>query len=558
LRNIFSVFHLLKKEFLEKNIFYFFSIIIILAIIIMKPFSGSEFLCIGLLIVMNFCIIIKKEFKSLKVKYKNDQQLLLEIFKNCPDLIFYKDIEFRYISSNEAFRNEMGLEFDELVGKTDYDILAHELAEEVEQYDRNVLKTGKTSTYYQKIITPSGECRIYNIIKSPLMSEDGKIWGILGISRDVTSDKQLQEALEEKRAQLSAILENIPFWVYMKDLEGKYVNGNKKSVELCGKSNNNLIGINPSELFVDCTYEEIVAEDKYIIENKKMLSYEKQLQTISGLKWVEVNKAPIINDNGDVTGIVVINKDMDFMKEIENQKETFVATLTHDLKIPTMAQIRALEILLKESLGTLNTQQKEVLEQVSNSCQYMLKMISTLLSTYRYDSGVKNIHCEMFDFPDLIAECCNEISYLMEEKKQKIVLKNSLTEKLAWADRLEIKRVLTNLISNAISYSFANSEIEILMTTFEKGVSVEIKNNGDIINQETIEKLFDKYVSHASKFKKIGVGLGLYLSKQIIDAHNGEIFAESTPEKGNIFGFRLPNKGLSLTSSDKDISFLEP
>ena len=105
---------------------------------------------------------------------------------------------------------------------------------------------------------------------------------------------------------------------------------------------------------------------------------------------------------------------------------------------------------------------------------------------------------------------------------------------------MQIKRVLTNILGNAISYAYDNTQILVTIKQDENGIGFEAKNESAYINPETINNLFKKYVSHAAKFNKIGVGLGLYLSKQIIDAHKGDIYAKSFEDNHNVFGFILP------------------
>ena len=107
-------------------------------------------------------------------------------------------------------------------------------------------------------------------------------------------------------------------------------------------------------------------------------------------------------------------------------------------------------------------------------------------------------------------------------------------------DRMQIKRVLTNLLGNAISYAYNNTQILINIKQDGNNISFDAKNESAYINPETMNNLFKKYVSHAAKFNKVGVGLGLYLSKQIIDTHNGEIYAKSYEDNHNIFGFTIP------------------
>lgn len=477
-----------------------------------------------------------KEASSSLLKYVNSELLLSEIFKAVPDLIFYKDCDLRYISCNDAFLKTCNFKEEDIIGKTDFDVLDKKIAEEFAHYDMQVINTKEAVIYDQEVNN-----KIYNLIKSPIFSKDGEMLGILGIARDITVQKQLQKAFNEKQSQLSAILENMPFFAYLKDVNGNFVCGNKKVTEFFGKRPEDLVNLPVVNMFFE-DYEEILKEDKDLIESKKPFRNERIFSTINGPVWMEVHKAPILDENEEVIGIVVVTKDIELQKTIEQQKENFVATLSHDIRTPAMAQIRALDVILKGALGELNEKQIEAIEQVRNSCSYIFNMISTLLNTYKYEDGIKKMDYDEFHFETLISECCNEIAYLVEEKQQKIVIKNDTENHLITADRLEIKRVVTNLISNAISYSADNAEIVITISGDDEILCFAVKNKSEYIPQKELDKLFSKFVSNAAKFKKLGFGLGLYLVKQIINAHNGEVFANSCQNEGNTFGFKIPVK----------------
>lgn len=482
-----------------------------------------------------------RQITELSLRFNNNEKMLSEIFKYVPDLIFYKDCDLKYISCNDAFVEAMCLPREEIIGKTDFDMLEKKLAKEVAGYDYQVFQTRDAVVYDQAIIAQNGDHKVYNLIKSPIFSEDGKLQGILGIARDVTVQKMLQKAFNEKQLQLSAILENMPFFAYMKDIEGNFVCGNQKVLEFFGKNPEDLVNSHVKNMFLE-DVESILQEDAEIIKNKKTIRNERELVTIKGPVWMEVNKAPILDENGDVIGIVVVTKDIMLQKKIEAQKENFVATLSHDLKTPVMAQIRALDLVLKGVCGEINDDQKELIGQVRSSCHYIFEMISTLLTTYKYEEGVKKLDYAEFNFDALVGECCNEISYLLEEKKQKICINNDDAISLIHADKLEIKRVVTNLISNAISYSGKEAQINISIGGNPEEIIFSVKNQGEFIPEKELKRLFGKFVSNASKYKKIGFGLGLYLSKQIISAHSGEVFAQSVENDGNTFGFKIPAK----------------
>ncbi len=537
-----------KKRYCIITLHVFLTISVIVYLFIVPPKIYSICLILFFITLSRITYIQGREVTKLALKYIDNEKILSEIFKAVPDLIFYKDCQLRYISFNDTFLKSCDFKKEEIIGKTDIDLLGKEIAEEFIHYDMQVINTKEAVKYDQKINN-----KIYNLIKSPIFSEEGEMLGILGIARDITVQKYLEKAFNEKQSQLSAILENMPFFAYMKDINGNFVCGNKKVTEFFGKRPEDLVNLPVVSMFFE-DYEEILKEDKEIIETKMPIRSERIFTTIKGPIWMEVNKAPIFDENDEVIGIVVVTKDIELQKKIEQQKENFVATLSHDIRTPAIAQIRALDLILKGSLGEINQEQKEVIEQVHSSCSYILNMISTLLTTYKYEDGIKKMDYSDFNFETLVSDCCNEISYLIQEKQQKIIIKNNFGNQFVIADKLEIKRVITNLISNAISYSDDNSEIEIIINGDSDNLSFAVKNQGAYIPQKELDKLFSKFVSNASKFKKLGFGLGLYLVKQIIEAHRGEVFANSCKKEGNTFGFKIP---LKLNVSQEYIESIE-
>lgn len=257
-------------------------------------------------------------------------------------------------------------------------------------------------------------------------------------------------------------------------------------------------------------------------------------------KFLEVSCSEITPSLNEVEGYVLILRDVTANKEIEQQKETFVATLTHDLKTPVRAQMRALEMLLHEKFGEINPDQKEILEETLNSNKYMSGMLENLLATYKYENDSANIKKHVFDINNLIQECCKELKYLASDKNISIDFYFEREKSELYADRLEIKRVIINLISNAINYGNENGYIIISSKYDAKSIIVSFADNGKGISEKELSKLFNKYGSYAKKFRQVGTGLGLYLSKNIIKSHNGEIYAESEEGKGSCFTIKLP------------------
>ena len=240
-----------------------------------------------------------------------------------------------------------------------------------------------------------------------------------------------------------------------------------------------------------------------------------------------------------------VNKHFEYIKteqSLQKQREAFVASLGHDLKNPTIAQIRSLELLLKGNFGNLNNEQAEIVEMVLDSCRYMYGMLSTLLATYRNDNGEIKFNFAEFLFSELVNECVSEMLYVAKDKGVIISINDSFEANTIFADRIQIKRVIMNLLSNGIKYAYKDSNIKLKIFSEKKQIGFEFENNSPYIPQDKQAKIFAQYVSYAGTFKEVGSGLGLYTSKKIINGHNGKIYLKSFKDNRNIFGFKIPIK----------------
>ncbi len=236
-------------------------------------------------------------------------------------------------------------------------------------------------------------------------------------------------------------------------------------------------------------------------------------------------------------------------KEDEQKKETFVATLTHDLKTPTIAQIRMLELLLEGAFGTLSEEQKEVIEQVLKSAKYMLGMISRVLYVYKFENGSATLEYQTFNFKELVFECTKELEALFYDRNLEFEIKTSLGERekedmTVSADKIQIRRAIVNLISNSISYANKNTKIKIEISKENENFVFTVTNSSPYIPPDILNTLFEKYTSSPSnsKLSSNGCGLGLYLTERIISAHGGKMIAKSSIENINTFGFIIPGK----------------
>ena len=237
---------------------------------------------------------------------------------------------------------------------------------------------------------------------------------------------------------------------------------------------------------------------------------------------------------------IVLIRDVTAQKENERLKDDFIATLTHDLRTPVLASLNALDFALKGTLGELNGELKDLFSTMKRSTEDMLGLVNVLLEVYRYESGKMHLVKTEFSINELIKESIEELNPLLKKSNLDVECDFPF-DIIINADKSEIKRVIFNILGNAIKHSFEHGKIIIKIEKDDYNLKVSIKDFGEGLSKEDIEGLFKKFSRGTNKKRLPSTGLGLYLSRQIIEAHNGEIKAEGEINKGATFTFTLKN-----------------
>lgn len=236
---------------------------------------------------------------------------------------------------------------------------------------------------------------------------------------------------------------------------------------------------------------------------------------------------------------VILIKDVTNEREIETLKEDFVATLTHDLKVPIVAESNIINFLLDGKFGDINEKQQFALLNMKNSNQELVELVQIILETYKIkETGIKLIK-ENIMLNSFISDIITGTQPIANNSGIKIHF-NPLRDIKVTADAMQLERVIKNLISNAISHSNTKDKIDITTGEIPGFITISVIDYGQGIPAEEIKLIFNKYYSAAKKFRKIGTGLGLYLSQQIIKSHGGEITVDSEENVRTEFCIKLP------------------
>jgi len=236
---------------------------------------------------------------------------------------------------------------------------------------------------------------------------------------------------------------------------------------------------------------------------------------------------------------VLLIKDVTKEREIDTLKEDFVATLTHDLKVPIVAEAKMIDFFLNETFGPITEKQHTALVSMKNSNKELVDLVQIILETYKIkETGIQLVK-ETFKLGNFVSNIVNEVQPIAENSHIKLNFNLNKDIKVL-ADPLQLERVVKNLISNAISHSNTKEKIDIIVDEIPNFALISVIDYGQGISKDEIKLIFNKYYSAAKKFRKIGTGLGLYLSQQIAKSHGGEITVTSEENVKTEFCVKIP------------------
>lgn len=310
------------------------------------------------------------------------------------------------------------------------------------------------------------------------------------------------------------------------------------------------------------------------------------LELTLGNMTIEASYAPVVRqpvvegeqplvEEASVPHSIWILRDVTQRKAVERLRDDFMATLTHDLRTPLHAAIQGINFLVQEQLGPITAAQRELLTVFHQSHEEMLRLVNTLLDCYRYEAGQHRLVFEVTEVDNLVEQVCQALAPLAGSRNQTLQYQTQETATPSvsptYADKHEIKRVIKNLVGNAIAHTPKGGTLQVGFTQWEAlpidpstvvgcsplpevaltqfsewknqpWVGVWVKDNGRGISEADQQLLFHRFSQGSSQKRNSGSGLGLYLSAQIMQAHEGLVWVESTVGSGACFFLALPVK----------------
>ena len=367
------------------------------------------------------------------------------------------------------------------------------------------------------------------------------------IGQFIERKKAEEAARQATRAQLKisqAITQNAPSAITWLD---KNLAVSEANLAFCNQfaiQRNNAIGSLIFQLATGIPEEwltKVLEEGRPFNRNNYLIEQESTEENFCDLTiW------PVMDETEKPDGLVILTIDVTERVELARQKEDFVATLSHDLKNPLIGQLHVLEGLLEGKLGQLNAAQFDVLSIVHSGTTEVLDLIKMLLDVYRYQDGNQKLVPEEFDLHNEIASIINQYKPLTERRDLTIDAPYLEKNIRLTADKMAIRRVVSNLINNSIKFTSNPGSISISCKQVEDMVKITVKDNGYGIPESELPFLFERFSKGKSHTQnKAGTGLGLYLCMQIVEKHGGSIGCKSEKDAGTEIYVILPENYLN-------------
>ena len=487
-------------------------------------------------------------------------------------------------------------------GKTDYDYYPKEMASKFYWDEQEIITSGKPLVgHEEKGLNEKGEVVYISTTKIPLRNKEGKIIGIVGIGRDITERKKVEEKLVEHAEELqhaNALLEEKQEEIYQQseELASQAESLNKANHELeklsvvARETDNVVIILDKDGNFewvnhsftkiYGKTLEEFVKEKgKNILEssfnphineivekcrkNKETVRYQSEEKLNNGKTvWMQSTLTPILDDEKNIIRFVGVDSDItaiekaqelisrqkeeiedqrDKLEEINRTKDKFFSIIAHDLKNPFHSILGFTDLLAKNYSEIEDDNKLEYIGLIHESSQYAFDLLENLLHWSRSQTGSITFSPSKIDISGIIEDNRHMLNASL--KKKGLSFSNKIPEGIiVHADKNMVNTVVRNLVNNAIKFTREGGSIRISHEMVDRYIAIHVTDTGVGMEEEVMDKLFnlENFYTSAGTAGETGTGLGLIVCKEFVKKHSGEISVKSRPGEGSTITFTLP------------------
>jgi len=508
------------------------------------------------------------EFKKTEKKLLESEHRYRTIFENSAIAITLTDGHERIVSWNAYAEKLLGMDKNELYLKPVRSLYPAEEWQKIRS--ENIRQKGMQHCLETKMIRKDNEQIHVDISLSVLKDAEGKITGSIGVIKDITARKKVENALISEHALLQSLLDNIPDSIYFKDEKHRFIKVNKAKAMHSNVTIEQMIGKTDFDFYSEDEATKMLDDEKKVMEHKEILQSEEKITRPNGdVEWVSVVKAPRYDISGNIVGILGISRDITDRKIIEEQlrnthndlslvnknlekivqertahieqllkqKDEFITQLGHDMKTPLTPLYALLPLVRKK---VTDEQLQKHLDLMIRNVEYMNNLVQKTMKLAFLNSTSFQLDLQESCIWDIIERTIK--NHITEMQNKGLSFSNHVEKDLKVSvDVIKFEELLSNLFSNAIKYSNEKGCIEIYVEKDNDFITFSIRDTGLGLTNEQAKRIFDEfYKVDKSRGDLYSDGLGLSICKRIVQKHGGKIWVESPGlGKGSTFYFTI-------------------
>jgi PAS domain S-box-containing protein len=461
----------------------------------------------------------------------------LNIVIEASELGFWElDITTNDFNYSDRYREIMGYRHKKDITLNETEKLVH--PDYIEAKNDAIKKAHDTGVFYftGQIIWEDHSIHWIESKGKVFYDEDNNPVKIIGTTEDITEEKQRQQIIEESEKRFRSLAQTLPQLVWITDAQG--------NAEFASFRWKEYSGIEPGG---EKEWKEIVHPDDYgdinaawvqSLATGTIYSSDVRLKSKDGeYRWHSVKGEPVLEKDNKIVKWVGAFTDIHDQKIKEEKKDEFISVASHEMKTP-LTTAKAYLQMLELSLDETNADAILYAKKAGQSVDRLNELIKELLDVSKIRLGKLNYSITTFDFNDMVDGTIENIQ--LTSSTHTIVKSGKVFDKVT-GDKERLQQVIVNLLNNAIKYSPGAEKVFITMEQENDTVKVSVKDRGIGIAKKSLNNIFEKYhrvEEHAVHFQ--GLGIGLFISYEIIQRHHGKLWAESKPGSGSTFYFTLP------------------
>ena len=518
--------------------------------------------------------VIKEQKQAQRALLRRTRQLQF-VTDHVPVSIAHCNRDLRYEFVNKAYANMFGKEVADVTGRHVSEILGEAVfANAVTHMDEAL--SGQSTEYDLELALTGSGLKVVHVSYAPEYNTSGAVVGFLAGIVDVTEQRKAEEETRKSRSLLESLTSNTPTLVYALDSDGRFVFVNKTLTQMLGVSQSDMLGKNRQQLLPENVADNHVANDQEVLRTGKALEFEESASFDGATKTFLTVKFPLRTEQGAIWGVGGISTDISQRKKMDQEldryrhnleelvgqrtemlakaqaeaesasaaKSVFLANMSHEIRTPLNAII-GLTHLLKRA-GTDATSQEVSLNRINDAGEHLLSIVNDILSLSKIEAGRLKLDITNFNLKDIFDHIYSMMSETALGKGLIMEVDKDGVPEWLRGDRTRLSQALLNYVSNAIKFS-ERGKIILRTRLLEDAndtllLRFEVQDSGIGVAADKIPRLFQAFeqVGGANTSNnKGGTGLGLVITRRLVELMGGEVGVDSVPEQGSIFWFTV-------------------